>query len=172
MREDDYPQVAKIQQIGMETGHATYEKEILTWDGFMEHKVAEMTFVADDDGEILGWVSASPASRRPVFDGVLEDSVYISPDAAGRGVGGALLDHIISAATEAGYWAIHSTVFPENKGSLKLHLSRGFIEIGVAHTMARMNYGPMEGRWRDILLLQKVLEGGPAYPEYSERVAD
>jgi L-amino acid N-acyltransferase YncA len=172
MREDDYAQVARIQQAGMNTGHATYEGEPLSWDAFIEYKVADLTFVADEDGALLGWVSASRASRRAVFDGVLEDSVYIDPEATGRGVAGALLDHLISAATEAGYWAIHSTVFPENTGSLKLHLSRGFDEIGVAHTMARMNYGPMEGRWRDVLLLEKILEGGPAYPEYRARVKD
>ncbi|WP_145941629.1 GNAT family N-acetyltransferase [Corynebacterium glyciniphilum] len=172
MREDDYAQVARIQQSGMDTGHATYEGETLSWDAFMEHKIADLMFVADEDGDVLGWVSASRASRRSVFDGVLEDSVYIAPDAAGRGVAGALLDHMIAAATEAGYWAMHSTVFPENQGSLKLHLSRGFTEIGVAHTMARMNYGPMEGRWRDILLLEKILEGGPAYPEYRARVGE
>jgi L-amino acid N-acyltransferase YncA len=172
MREDDYAQVARIQQSGMNTGHATYEGEPLSWDAFIGHKIAELTFVADEDGDVLGWVAASRASRRDVFAGVLEDSVYIAPDAAGRGVAGALLDHLIAEATEAGYWAIHSTVFPENAGSVKLHRSRGFTEIGVAHTMARMNYGPMEGRWRDILLLEKILEGGPAYPEYRERVKD
>lgn len=172
MREDDYEQVAEIQMSGMNTGHATYEGEILPWEDFLEHKLQELMFVADEDGTILGWVSASKASHRPVFSGVIEDSIYVSPDAAGRGVAGSLLDHLLETATAQGCWSMHSTIFPENEGSLKLHRSRGFTDIGIAHTMARMDYGPMEGRWRDIVMMEKVLEGGPAHPEYRERVAD
>lgn len=172
MREDDYDQVAEIQLSGLNTGHATYEAQIPTWEEFNTHKFPDLMFVADEDGTILGWVTASKFSYRDVFSGVVEDSVYVSPDAAGRGVAGALLDRLIEVATERGCWSMHSTIFPENEGSLKLHKSRGFVEIGVARTMARMNYGPMEGRWRDIVMLQKVLEGGPAHPEYRQRIAD
>lgn len=170
MREDDYDQVSEIQLSGMNTGHATYEGEPLPWEDFLEHKIRDLMFVAEEDGTILGWVSASKASHRAVFSGVVEDSIYIAPHAGGRGVAGALLDHLIAEATASGCWSMHSTIFPENTGSLKLHASRGFTEIGIAHTMARMNYGPMEGRWRDIVLMEKVLEGGPAHPEYRERV--
>ncbi|MDN6387902.1 MAG: N-acetyltransferase, partial [Corynebacterium sp.] len=76
MRRDDYAQVARIQQSGMDTGHATYEGEAPTWDGFTEHKIGDLMFVADEDGDVLGWVSAAKASRREVFAGVVEDSVY------------------------------------------------------------------------------------------------
>lgn len=170
MREDDYPQVAAIQQAGMDTGHATYEGETVSWEDFTAHRRPNLMFVADEDGEILGWVTGSWYSHRTVFSGVVEDSIYVSPRATGRGVAGALLDHLIDKSTEAGCWSIHSVVFPENEGSMKLHRSRGFQEIGTAHTMARMNYGPMKGRWRDIVSFEKVLEGGPAHPEYRERV--
>lgn len=170
MREGDYPQVASIQQAGMDTGHATYEGETVTWEQFTAHRRPNLMFVADEDGEILGWVTGSWYSHREVFSGVVEDSVYVSPDAAGRGVAGALLDHLIEKSTEAGCWSIHAVVFPENPGSMKLHRSRGFKQIGTAHTMAKMTYGPMKGNWRDIVSFEKVLEGGPAHPEYHERV--
>ena len=91
-------------------------------------------------------------------------------DAAGRGVAGALLDTLLAAAAEKGCWVMHSSIFPENEGSLRLHRSRGFREIGVAHVMSHMEYGPMAGRWRDIVLMEKVLEDGPAFAEYAERV--
>ena len=55
----------------------------------------ETVFVAVEEGndsKILGWVSGAPASHRPAFHGVLEDSIYLHPDAQGRGVSGALLD--------------------------------------------------------------------------------
>lgn len=170
MKEGDYPQVAAIQQAGMDTGHATYEGETVAWEDFVAHRRPTLMFVADEGGEILGWVTGSWYSRRVVFSGVVEDSIYVSPNAAGRGVAGALLDHLIEKATEEGCWSIHAVVFPENSGSVKLHRSRGFQEIGTAHTMAKMTYGPMAGSWRDIISFEKVLEGGPAHPEYRERI--
>jgi phosphinothricin acetyltransferase len=38
--------------------------------------------------------------------------------------------------------------------------------------MAKMTYGPMAGSWRDIVSFEKVLEGGPAHPEYRDRVVN
>jgi phosphinothricin acetyltransferase len=172
MREDDYPQVTAIQQAGMDTGHATYENGTVGWEEFTAYRRPDLMFVADEDGTVLGWVTGSWYSHRAVFSGVVEDSVYVSPDATGRGVAGALLDHLIEEATRQGFWAVHAVVFPENTGSMHLHRSRGFKEIGVAHTMAKMTYGPMAGSWRDIVSFEKVLEGGPAHPEYRDRVVN
>ncbi|WP_334145141.1 N-acetyltransferase family protein, partial [Corynebacterium nuruki] len=108
MREDDYPQVTAIQQAGMDTGHATYETEPVSWEEFTAYRRSGLMFVADEDGTVLGWVTGSWYSHRAVFSGVIEDSVYVSPDATGRGVAGALLDHLIEEATGQGFWAVHA----------------------------------------------------------------
>jgi L-amino acid N-acyltransferase YncA len=112
MREDDYPQVTAIQQAGMDTGHATYEGETVTWEEFTSYRRTDLMFVADEEGTVLGWVTGSWYSHRKVFSGVVEDSIYVSPDATGRGVAGALLDHLIERATEQGFWSVHAVVFP------------------------------------------------------------
>ncbi|RRO93118.1 N-acetyltransferase [Corynebacterium bovis] len=172
MTEADHPRVREIHQEGIDTGHATYEREAPDWENFMANRWMHLAFVAEDDrsGRVIGWTAASRASHRDVFSGVVEDSIYVAGDAAGRGVAGALLDTLLAAAAEKGCWVMHSSIFPENEGSLRLHRSRGFREIGVAHVMSHMEYGPMAGRWRDIVLMEKVLEDGPAFAEYAERV--
>ena len=71
---------------------------------------------------------------------MIEDSIYVSADAKGRGVAGGLLDHLIRDAESQGYWAMHSSIFPENESSVKLHESRGFQKVGILHSMAQMTY--------------------------------
>ena len=135
-RLEDYPQMKAIYEQGLETGHATYETKALTLEQFQRSKIAASVFVAveaDDDSKILGWVSAAPISSRSVFHGVVEDSIYMHPDARGRGIAGALLDKLIEVCQQLHKWAIHAWIFPENTGSAKLHESRGFAKIGRAH---------------------------------------
>ncbi|MDO5731954.1 GNAT family N-acetyltransferase [Corynebacterium sphenisci] len=161
MTEGDYPQVQEIYEIGLDTGHASWEHEAPDWPEFARLKRLDLCFVAaaeEDPDTILAWASASQVSKRHILRGVIEDSIYVHPDGQGRGLAGALLSTLMDAATEAGCWSIHSWVFPENIGSLKLHRRLGFREVGVYHHMAKMTYGPMAGQWRDIIILEKLLE--------------
>ncbi|PFG29019.1 GNAT family N-acetyltransferase [Corynebacterium renale] len=165
-RREDFPQVQKIYEEGLDSGHASYERSAPTWEKFSSAKIMETVFVAaedDADETIIGWVAAAPASSRQVFHGVVEDSIYISSAAQGRGVAGALLDRMIARCSELGKWAIHSWIFPENEGSARLHQSRGFEKVGTYHHLAKMPYGEMAGQWRDTDVWEKLLPK-PAMP--------
>lgn len=160
IRPEDYPQVREIYELGLRSGHASYETEGQSWEEFRRKKIIETVFVAadsTDDSRVLGWVSAAQASSRSVFHGVVEDSIYTHPDAQGKGVSGALLDKLIEVCVELDKWAIHSWIFPENAGSAKLHVSRGFTKVGTFHHMAKMTYGDMEGQWRDTDVYELLL---------------
>lgn len=161
LREEDYPQVQEIYEIGLDTGHASWEHSAPEWDEFIALKYVDLCYVAvsdEDPSKILAWASASPVSKRKIFDGVIEDSIYVHPDGQGMGLAGTLLGKLIDDATDRGCWSIHSWVFPENVGSLMLHRKLGFREVGVYHHMAKMTYGPMAGQWRDVIILEKLLE--------------
>ena len=101
------------------------------------------------DRSVLGWVALSSVSSRRVYAGVAEVSVY-SPDAAGRGVGRALLDAAIEASEAAGIWTLQAGIFPENAASLALHAKAGFRTVGVRERMGRHG-----DRWRDVVLLER-----------------
>jgi L-amino acid N-acyltransferase YncA len=81
--------------------------------------------------------------------------VYVHPDATGRGVGRRLLDALVDSTETAGIWTIQSGVFPENAASLALHRAAGFRVIGVRERLGRMGAGPLAGRWRDVVLLER-----------------
>ena len=159
-RAEDYPQIEDIYEQGLVTGNASYENRALTLEEFIDGKNMDTVFVAVelyDDSKVIGWVSGAPISQRPVLAGVLEDSIYIDSDARGRGVAGGLLDKFIEVCQELGMWAIHSWIFPENEGSVKLHTSRGFEEVGTYKHLAKMTYGEHAGSWRDTVVYQKLL---------------
>lgn len=159
-RTEDYPQMKYIYEVGLNTGHATYENKAMPLEQFTNSKIMSTVFVAveaDDEDKVIGWVSAAPISSRSVFHGVVEDSIYIHPDGQGRGVGGALIDKLIEVCQELDKWAIHSWIFPENEGSAALHKSRGFEKVGTLSHLAKMTYGELAGEWRDTDIYEKLL---------------
>jgi L-amino acid N-acyltransferase YncA len=104
---------------------------------------------------VLGWVAATTVSDRCVYAGVVEHSVYVHPDARGRCVGRTLLETLIASTESAGVWTIQSGVFGENTASLALHRSAGFRVVGTRERLGRMSYGPLEGQWLDVVLLER-----------------
>ncbi|MEU5564743.1 GNAT family N-acetyltransferase [Micromonospora musae] len=143
--------VLAIYRLGIATGDATFETEPPAWDHFTATRLPGHRWVAvDPTGRVLGWVGCSPVSERCVYAGVVEHSVYVHPDARGRGVGRALLEALIASTERAGIWTIQSGVFPENTASLALHEACGFRTVGT-----RRRIGRQHGVWRDVTLIER-----------------
>lgn len=144
-------QVLTIYQAGIDGGDATFETEAPTWEAFDAGKLPAHRHVALEPGDrVLGWVAASRVSDRCAYAGVVEHSVYVHPDARGRGVARALLDALVHSTQAAGIWTIQSGIFPENTASLALHRRAGFRVIGT-----RERIGRHHGVWRDVVLVER-----------------
>lgn len=152
---DDWPAVRAIYQEGMETGHATFQAEPPSWDGFDADKLPGQRLVAVDGDAILGWAAAAPTSGRDVYRGVAEHSVYVAAGERGRGIGRLLLGALIDSSEAAGIWTLQSGIFPENVNSLALHADFGFIIVGRRERLGLMTYGPLAGQWRDQILVER-----------------
>lgn len=162
MQPEHWADVAHIYAEGVETGHATFQKDIPTWaDWDAAHlpygrliavKTAVKTAenVENTEGVLLGWTALSAVSNRCVYGGVAELSVYVSAAARGQGVGKLLMEHLIQAAEINGLWTLQAGIFPENTGSVQLHLRTGFRQIGF-----REKVGKMDGVWRDTLFFER-----------------
>ncbi|GAA1854091.1 GNAT family N-acetyltransferase [Asanoa iriomotensis] len=146
----DWPACRRIYQEGLDTGEASFETSAPDWDAFDGSRLTSHRFVAMFNGRVVGWVAVSPVSARPVYAGVVEHSVYVSSEARGGGVGGALLGALIASTEQAGIWTIQSGVFPTNKASLRLHEAAGFRVVGT-----RERVGRHHGEWRDVVLLER-----------------
>lgn len=112
--------------------------------------------VAEAAGRIAGYAYAGPYHARPAYRFSLEDSVYVAPDFAGRGIGSLLLAELISRATAGGYRQMVAMIGDSaNQASIRLHARHGFRETGVL-----TDIGYKFGRWVDSVLMQRSLGPG------------
>ena len=147
--------VEAIHAQGIAEGNATFEPGPPDWARFSATRLMDHSAVAVDGDTVVGWVAITPVSARPVYAGVVEHSVYVARDAAGRGIGRALVERLIETTESAGIWTIQSAIFPENTASLRLHDRLGFRRVGRRERIALMTYGPYAGRWRDTILVER-----------------
>ena len=116
--------------------------------------------VAEEDGQVLGFAYAGPFRPRAAYRYTLEDSVYVAPDAKGKGVGRAVLSAIIAECEKLGVRQLMAVIGDtENAGSIGLHAALGFERTGVGRSV-----GFKHGRWVDIVHMQKPLNGGDSLP--------
>lgn len=150
MRASDWEQVRSIYLEGIRSGHSTFETEAPSWKSWDEghHQFARL--VMRDGETILGWAALSPVSKRDVYRGVAEVTVYVSGNARGLGIGRVLLEALIDESEKNGIWTLQASIFPENVASVQLHLGCGFREVGRREQIAMMN-----GVWRDTLLFER-----------------
>ncbi|MDF2883690.1 MAG: sortase-like acyltransferase [Clostridiaceae bacterium] len=151
MLPEDWKQVAKIYEEGINTGMATFQMEIPTWENWDKSHINSCRLVARSENSILGWAALSPTSSRCVYAGVAEVSIYIGEKYRGLGVGKTLLNALIEDSEENGYWTLQSGIIRENTSSLELHKKCGFREIGMREKVAKMN----NGQWHDTVLMER-----------------
>ena len=112
--------------------------------------------------------SASPTPRRSgsrsAYRHTVEDSVYIAPDHVGRGVGKALLAAVIAACEALALRQMVALIGDSGNGaSIGVHRACGFHPAG---TLAGVGY--KAGRWLDVVLMQRPLNGGAEGPPDGE----
>jgi L-amino acid N-acyltransferase YncA len=151
MRPGDWPAVRAIYEAGIATGDATFETTAPDWPTWDAAHLPDHRLVArDHDGQVVGWAALAPVSDRCAYAGVAEDSIYVAPDAQGRGVGRVLLSAVVASAERGGIWTVQTGIFPENQPSVRLHETCGFRVVGVRERLGRLG-----GRWRDVLLMER-----------------
>jgi L-amino acid N-acyltransferase YncA len=150
MQAADWPFVRAIYLEGVATGNATFETEAPDWPAWDAAHRPDCRLVARAGGVPIGWAALSPVSRRRVYRGVAEVTVYVAAQARGHGAGKALLHALVAASEEAGIWTLQASIFPENEASLALHLACGFRQVGY-----RERIGCLNGVWRHTVLLER-----------------
>jgi len=150
MRPSDWDQVRSIYLEGIRTGYATFETDAPTRETWDESHLQIGRLVMRDGDRVVGWTALSPTSKRSVYRGVAELTVYVAENARGKGIGHALLEAVVEESERNGIWTLQASIFPENTSSVKLHLRSGFREVGRRERIAMLN-----GVWRDTLLFER-----------------
>ena len=114
----------------------------------------------DETGVLLGYAYAHAYAARPAYRWTCEPSVYVTAQARGRGVGrtlyGALLDRMIARGFRQ---AVAGITLP-NPASVRLHEAMGFEHVGVFRSV-----GWKQGRWHDVVRMQRALLDAADPPE-------
>ncbi len=161
---NDIPQIQAIYELAVLSGTASFELEppdIRQMQQRYEALCAEdfPYLVAQEvDGTVLGYAYASFYRTRPAYRFTVEDSVYLSPQAQGKGLGTKLLQGIITACEAKNFRQMIGIVGDsQHKASIKLHKKLGFEVVGTFK-----NIGWKHETWLDTVLLQKTLGDGSA----------
>lgn len=109
-------------------------------------------FVAEENGRILGFSSIGPFRAWAAYQYSVENSVYVSTGARGKGIGKLLLPPLIEAAKRMRLHTIIASIDATNEPSLRLHKSFGFEEV--AHFK---EVGWKFDRWLDLKFLQLIV---------------
>ena len=113
-------------------------------------------FVAEVEGRIAGYAYASAYRTRPGYRFTVEDSVYIAPDAQGKGVGKALLERVVARCRDDGFRLMIAVIGDSaNFASITLHRRLGFRFCGTIHSV-----GYKFGRWLDSVIMELPLGEG------------
>lgn len=150
LKEKHYPEVADIYKEGLDTGIASFETIVPDWEAWNKKFLPEGRFIAEVDGNIAAWCALSPTSKREVYLGVAEDTIYVSKRFQGRGIGKKLLQHLIETSELLGFWTLQAAIFPQNEISIQLHEDCGFRILGVREKVAQRN-----GTWYDNVLMER-----------------
>ncbi|MDI7862422.1 N-acetyltransferase family protein [Rhizobiaceae bacterium n13] len=117
----------------------------------------------DENGAFLGYAYASPFRTRPAYRWLVEDSIYLAPEARGKGAGRALLAALVERCTALGFRSMVAVIGGAHPASVAVHRACGFEESGLLKAT-----GFKHGRWLDTALMQRQLgEGATSEPDPS-----
>lgn len=109
--------------------------------------------VAVENDQVLGYAYAAPFRTRPAYKYGVEDSIYLAPEATGRGIGKALLVQLIEMCTERGLYSMIAVIGDsENLASVGVHKACGFEYTG---NLPRAGF--KFGRWLDVVFMTRDL---------------
>ena len=126
--------------------------------------------VWEEDGQILGYAYGSAPFERAAYAWCAESSIYLRPEAQGRGIGRKLYRALEDLLRIQGYQTLYAIITEENPGSLSFHERTGFVHLA---TFPRCGY--KFGRWNGVVWMEKPLNtvespSNPPVP-WSELVA-
>jgi L-amino acid N-acyltransferase YncA len=132
------------------TRNATFETQAPDYDSWTNKFHSHLLWVAVRDEVVIGWAGLQPVSVRKVYEGVVEVTIYVHNAATGRGIGSALMKHLIEESERNGIWTLYASIFLENTASIALHVKHGFREIGYREKIAKL-----DGAWRNTVLFER-----------------
>ena len=121
-------------------------------DGPYRLKVAVDGIFQGNSQRILGYATSSPYRTKPAYSTSVEVTVYLAPDAGGRGIGTLLYKALFEALADEDVHRAYAGIAQPNEASTRLHERFGFRYIGTHREVGRKF-----GRYWDVAWHEKEL---------------
>ena len=138
--------------------HVTFDEEPTTMDARREwfthyaESGRHRLLVATEDGNVIGYATSSRFRPKPGYLTSVETSVYLSPDATGKGAGTALYTELFKSLEGEDLHRAYAGIALPNPASVALHEKFGFKRVALFSEQGRKF-----GRYWDVAWFEKPL---------------
>ena len=155
--ENDIPQILEIYGPYVENSTATFEYDVPCRREFLQRFytiTAQFPWLVwEEEGRILGYAYASPPYTRAAYAWCAEPSIYLRPEAKGRGIAQKLYRVLEWILDKQGYQVLYALITEENRESLRFHEKNGYL-----HRALFPDCGFKFDRWLGLVWMEKRLK--------------
>lgn len=130
----DIPAILSIYGPYVQNTAISFEYSVPTLEEFTERFLGITTrfpwLVWEENGQVLGYAYATLPFGRAAYRWVAASSIYLAPEAQGKGIGTKLYAALEAILAELGYRKTYAIITSDNPGSLRFHEKTGFRFIG------------------------------------------
>ena len=152
----DAAQICAIYNHYVLETNVTFEEESLEVDTMSRRMQTVLTelpwLVCADEQGLLGYSYATRWQQRSAYRHSLEATVYLRPDAVGKGIGFQLYDALLSKLRTGSHHTVVGCIALPNEASIALHERLGFKKVGHFREVGRKF-----GTWLDVGYWQRHL---------------
>jgi len=158
--EHDLGQINDIYNRYVVETHFTFDVEPMTlearreWFGHYDHTGRYRVLVGVSDASVIGFASSSRWRPKPAYETSVETSIYLAPDAVGRGTGTRLYEELLKQLQREDLHRAYAGIALPNQASIALHERLGFKRV--AHFTEQ---GRKFDRYWDVGWYEKALGG-------------
>ncbi|MCU0941275.1 MAG: N-acetyltransferase family protein [Hydrogenophaga sp.] len=157
-RDEDVAAITRIYGHHVLHGTGTFETTPPTEADMAQRRADVLSkglpwLVVEEAGQVLGFAYGNWFKPRPAYRFSVEDSIYLAPEAAGKGLGRLLLAELVAVLERSGIRKVMAVIGDSgNAGSIGVHQALGFGHVGTVKAC-----GWKFGRWLDIVLMERAL---------------
>lgn len=160
----DVPRILEIYGPYVENTAISFEYTVPTLEEFTARflKIAAdfPWLVWEENGDILGYAYGSKAFERAAYQWCASVSIYLCPDACGKGVGKQLYDALEQRLQAQGYRKAYAVITTANEASVAFHRA-----VGYRHTATMPDCGYKFGKWYGTVWMEKDLNTWDVPPQ-------
>ena len=159
----DLPRILEIYGPYVKNTAVSFEYTVPNLEEFTK-RFSEITaqfpwLVWEENGTVLGYAYGSLPFKRAAYQWSAEASIYLCPEACGKGIGKRLYAALEQLLQRQGYRKVYAIITSDNEPSVAFHRA-----VGYRHTATMPGCGYKLGKWLGIIWMEKELNTYDAPP--------